>query len=269
MSDSVSFRCVVFFLPPAGLQGFFFWLLNFLSMNMMSTHLGESNEMYLITVLKLSRKAEDGEVTVSRLAEATGHSMSTVSEKVRKLTEKGYLEHEWREGVSLSRKGHLYAGRLLRKRRLIETFLVRMAGYSIYDVHDEACRLEHVISDRLTDALDNMLDYPEVDPHGHPIPTSSGECRRVETTALSELDKGVTAQVAALCSDDADRLKYLHELGFQPDRVVVLLDKAPFQGPLTLDIEGAHVVIAPDLASCVQMKVREPVLMRRNGTENS
>ncbi|ARM30428.1 DtxR family iron (metal) dependent repressor [Prosthecochloris sp. HL-130-GSB] len=237
-------------------------------MNMMSTHLGESNEMYLITVLKLSRKAENGEVTVSRLAEETGHSMSTVSEKVRKLTEKGYLEHEWREGVSLSRKGHLYAGRLLRKRRLIETFLVRMAGYSIYDVHDEACRLEHVISDRLTDALDRMLDYPEVDPHGHPIPTHEGECRGVETVALSELDSGVIARVAALCSEDAERLKYMHELGFEPERQVVVREKAPFDGPITVDIEGHNIVISPALASCVQMKTREPVLLGRNGTEN-
>lgn len=134
--------------------------------------LGESNDMYLLTVYRLVERG--GEVSISRLAEATGHSMSTVSEKVRLLTRRGYLLHEWRGTVTLSAEGSRYTGRLLRRRRLIETFLVRLAGYNVYDVHVDACSLEHVISDRLTDALERMLDYPRHDPHGHPVPDSEG-----------------------------------------------------------------------------------------------
>ena len=225
--------------------------------------LGESNDMYLLTVFRLVERG--GEVSISHLAEATGHSMSTVSEKVRRLTRRGYLLHEWRGAVTLSAEGWRYAGRLLRKRRLIETFLVCMAGYNVYDVHVDACRLEHVISDRLTDALERMLDYPRHDPHGHPIPDKEGAISTAYTVSLSMLDEGGRAEVVSLNSEDMERLKYLDELGFSPGVTLRLLHKAPFDGPLTIDMNGFCFSLAVSLASTIDVVVQKGLSSGTNG----
>ncbi len=229
----------------------------------MSGGLGESNEMFLLAVFRLTERG--GEVSISRLAEVTGYGMSTVSEKARRLTEKGYLLHEWREAVSLSEDGRRYAGKLLRKRRLIETFLVRLAGYSVYDVYEDACRLEHVMSERLTNALERMLEYPRFDPHGHPIPDPDGTLARKKTTPLSLLDVGIVAEVASICGEDHERLKYIDELGFRPRQTVIVLNKAPFEGPVSVDIDGHRLSIAVSLASCIEMVVVSPYRTQRNG----
>ncbi len=214
--------------------------------------LSESSEMYLQAVFRLSEK--NGEVTIGQIAEAMGHSVSTVSEKVRRLTDQGLLVHEWREGVALSEEGERVAGKLLRKRRLIETFLVRMAGYLPYEVHEDACRLEHVISERLTEAMDKMLDYPVRDPHGHPIPSSDGKLNKKDTVPLSTIGPGKQAKVSAICTTDAEMMKYIDDLGFKPDSTCMVVEKAPFDGPVTVAMNGKKVPIAVSLASLVEVE---------------
>lgn len=214
--------------------------------------LSESSEMYLQAVLRLSEK--NGEVTIGQIAEAMGHSLSTVSEKVRRLTDQGLLVHEWREGVALSENGERVAGKLFRKRRLIETFLVRMAGYSPYEVHQDACRLEHVVSDRLTDALDKMLDYPVRDPHGHPIPSAEGKLNKKNTLPLSKIERGTRAKVSAICATDVEMMKYIDQLGFKPDNTCRIIDRAPFDGPVTVAVNGKNVAVAASLASLIEVE---------------
>ncbi|MCG8375957.1 MAG: metal-dependent transcriptional regulator [Chlorobiales bacterium] len=214
--------------------------------------LSESSEMYLQTVFRLSEKSS--EVTIGQIAEAMGHSLSTVSEKVRKLTEQGLLLHEWREGVALSENGKRVAGKLLRKRRLIETFLVRIAGYSPYEVHQDACRLEHVVSERLTEALDKMLDYPERDPHGHPIPSAEGKLRIKDTVPLSKIGQGIAARISVIHATDIEMMKYIDHLGFKPDSTCKVVDKAPFDGPLTVAMNGRNVAVAASLASLIEVE---------------
>lgn len=214
--------------------------------------LSESSEMYLQAVFRLSEK--NSEVTIGQIADAMGHSLSTVSEKVRRLTDQGLLLHEWREGVALSEEGERVAGKLLRKRRLIETFLVRMAGYLPYEVHEDACRLEHVISERLTEALDRMLDYPRSDPHGHPIPSSGGELNKKDTVPLSTIGPGDQARVAAICTRDAEMMKYINELGLHPDSTCKVIEKAPFDGPVIVAMNGKNVAVAASLASLIEVE---------------
>ena len=214
--------------------------------------LSESSEMYLQAVFRLSEK--NGEVTIGKIADAMGHSLSTVSEKVRKMTDQDLLEHEWREGVALSEKGKRVAGKLLRKRRLIETFLVRMAGYSPYEVHEDACRLEHVVSDRLTDALDRMLDYPVSDPHGHPIPTAEGTLNIRDTVPLSAIDPGIMVKISAIGATDTEMMKYIDQLDLKPDNTCRVMNKAPFDGPLTILVNGKNVAIAASLALMIEVE---------------
>ncbi|MBN1928881.1 MAG: metal-dependent transcriptional regulator [Chlorobiaceae bacterium] len=218
--------------------------------------LSESSEMYLQVIWRLTEK--EREVSVSDIARAIGHSLSTVSEKIVRLTEAGFLRHEWREGVSMTPRGRKAACRTIRKRRLLETFLFRMAGYGIHELHEEACRLEHVISDRLSDALDRMLGYPRHDPHGHPIPERDGTVRKEALMALSDADQGRTVRIARLKSPDAEVLEYAARVGLLPERSFTVVEKAPLQGPLTLvDNSGERLAISFAIASLIDIHAGE------------
>jgi DtxR family Mn-dependent transcriptional regulator len=182
------------------------------------------------------------------IAISLGVSQPTVSEKIVRLAEEGYLDHKWRKGVALTEKGRLMALGVLRRHRLIETFLVKVLEYSIDEVNEEACRLEHAVSDRLADAMDAMLGYPRVDPHGHPIPTKEGIVALADYQALADALPGQTVLVKQVNDRDKERLKYLKELGIVPGARISVLDAAPFGGPLSLDIDGKAAVIANGMA---------------------
>lgn len=214
--------------------------------------LSESSEMYLQVIWRLTEKG--GEVSVSDIARAMGHTLSTVSEKIVRLTVGGFLRHEWREGVSMTPKGRKAACRTLRKRRLLETFLFRMAGYGIHELHEEACRLEHLISERLSDALDRMLGYPMHDPHGHPIPARDGSVRKELLEPLSAVDEGRTVRIAQLRSADPDVLEYAARLGLLPGKSCTVIQKAPFQGPLTIADGSERVAIAFEIAAIIDVQ---------------
>ncbi len=202
----------------------------------------ESVEMYLISVYRLTREAPY--TSIKDIAAILGVSLPSVSEKVKRLAQRGYLVHKWREGVSLTEEGRLIALRVLRKHRLIETFLVEMLDYPLDEVHHEACRLEHAVSDRLIDRLEAVLGCPKVDPHGHPIPTKEGTVAVSDYQSLADALPGKKVMVCRVNDRDRGRLHYLRELGLVPGARVSVLEVAPFDGPLTLTVDGETVVIA-------------------------
>lgn len=206
----------------------------------------ESTEMYLLTVYRLTLKVSC--TSVSDIAAMLDISLSSVSEKVKHLAEQGYLIHEWREGVLLTDMGHHIAIKMLRKRRLIETFLVEMADYHIDEVHEEACRLEHVISDRLADRIEEFLKYPRVDPHGHPIPTRNGNIIILNYQSLANVSPTRVVVIQRLDNMDEKRLRYLRELGLVPGTRVLVLEAPPFDGPLTLKVGGKTIAVARAIA---------------------
>jgi len=214
--------------------------------------LSESSEMYLQVIWRLTEK--EREVSVTDIARAMGFSLSTVSERIVRLTDAGYLHHEWRERVSLTDKGRLVACRVIRKRRLIETFLFRMAGYGIHELHSEACKLEHVISDRLADALDRMLGYPLHDPHGHSIPERDGSVIDEPLEPLSDVESGQTVKIARLRSVNPEVLEYAANIGLVPGRSFTVVEKAPLQGPLTLTDESERIAISFEIASMIDIQ---------------
>jgi len=207
----------------------------------------ESTEMYLTSIFRLTGKTP--RATVSDIAANLKISLPSVSEKVKHMMEQGYVIHEWREGVSLTEKGRFVALKMLRKRRLIETFLVKMAGYLIDEVHEDACRLEHAVSDRLADCLDDMLDNPKVDPHGHPIPSKEGKIEIFSHQSLADFSPEDTVILKRLdCLIPQERLSYLRELGLVPGTTIRIVEKAPFGGPLTIQIGDKTVAIAREIA---------------------
>jgi len=218
--------------------------------------LSESTEMYLLSIYRLTE--QQPAATISEIAHAMNLSLSSVSEKVKRLTENGLLEHEWRENVALSQEGKQIALKMLRKRRLLELFLVKMAGYDLYEVDEEACRLEHVISDRLADALDKMLDYPKLDPHGHPIPSSDGKDLCKQAIPLSKAKLGQKLKVCQLHAFDIDQVKYIHQLGLMPGVVCEVVEITPFDGPLVLQVGEKQHPIAKNIASFIGVEQVSP-----------
>lgn len=205
--------------------------------------------MYLITVYRLTRWAPSA--STKDIADMLGISPPSVSERLKRLTEQGYLHHAWREGTTLTEQGERIAINVLRKHRLIETFLVKLAGYTLDEIHDEACQMEHAITDRLADRLEVLLNYPTVDPHGHPIPTKTGEVPALTYRSLAQVEPGQTVVIRQVSDWDPAQLRYLRELGLTPGVEVTVVEKAPFAGPLSLSLTGKTVVIAPAIAETI------------------
>ncbi|MCG8353801.1 MAG: metal-dependent transcriptional regulator [Chloroflexales bacterium] len=217
----------------------------------------ESTEMYLVTVYRLTQHVTY--TSTSDIAATLGVSLPSVSEKVKRLTEEGYVLHEWRQGVALTEEGRRIALNVLRKHRLIATFLVQQAGYGLDEVYEEACRLEHVISDRLANRLEELLGYPEVDPQGNPIPARDGTIALLRYTPLASIAPGTTVVIRHIGVLDQERFRYVCELGIIPDTVVRVLDVAPFNGPLTLAVETRTVALDRGIAHDIGVNIEEEV----------
>ncbi|WP_432570791.1 metal-dependent transcriptional regulator [Kineococcus sp. SYSU DK005] len=172
----------------------------------------------------------DEKITLSRLAQTLGVSPSTASEAVRKLTDAGLLRHERYGGVELTDAGREQALGVVRRHRLIETFLVADLGYSWDEVHEEAEVLEHAVSDRLLDRLDRRLGHPERDPHGDPIPRSDGTVPRPGAHNLADLPEGAAGSVARISDADPEVLRYFADLGIGLDEHVRVVKRREFAG---------------------------------------
>jgi DtxR family Mn-dependent transcriptional regulator len=202
--------------------------------------------MYLITIYRLTRQMTYA--TTKDIATLLGISPPSVSERLKYLAQQQYVRHEWREGTILTPRGERIAVNVLRKHRLIESFLVQMAGYALDEIHEEACAIEHAISERLADRLEMMLGYPEVDPHGHPIPTKMGEVALLDYATLAEISPGQTVIIRQVSDWNKAHLEYLCRLGLTPGATVTLLETAPFEGPLTLQLHSQTIALARELA---------------------
>ena len=211
----------------------------------------ESTENYLVTIYRLTCNAPDA--STKDIASYLGVSAPSVSEKITRLSEQGYLEHRWRHGVCLTEGGRRIALRVLRKHRLIESFLVNVFKYSLDEVDEEACRLEHAVSDRLADAMETMLGHPESDPHGHPIPSKEGVVPRSDFLSLAETPSGKPVFVSQVNDHDSEKLHYLADIGVVPGAKICVLETAPFDGPLSLEVEGKTTVMAHAMARNVSV----------------
>ena len=210
--------------------------------------LTRSVEDYLKAVYSLTEREESA--STSALAETLDVQPASVTGMVKRLAECGYLEHARYHGVRLTETGSGEALRIIRRHRILETYLNTHLGYSWDDVHQEAERLEHAASDGLIDRMAAILDHPSHDPHGAPIPTPSGEIERSECVALSEVALGLAVQIRSVPDEDPARLRYLESLGLVPGARITVQERAPFDGPTTVSVEsrGDAEVIGSDVA---------------------
>src|SRR3982075_2105507 len=172
------------------------------------------------------------------LAQRLGISSPSVSEMVTRLSAQGLVEHDRYRGQQLTREGRKVALELIRHHRLLEMFLVQVLGYSWDEVHDEADRLEHVISERMEERIFELLGHPELDPHGHAIPTLGGKVRPLSERPLSECRAGEKVIVQGVSDDDAGRLRELERRGLLPGTRIEVVAESKFEGPISVRIQG-------------------------------
>ncbi|CDZ88729.1 DtxR family Mn-dependent transcriptional regulator [Rhodococcus ruber] len=177
-------------------------------------------------------------VSTKLLAEKLGVSASTVSEAVRKLAEQGLVDHARYGAISLTEAGRAAAVAMVRKHRLLETYLVRELGYGWDEVHDEAEVLEHAVSDRLVAAIDAKLGHPERDPHGDPIPAVDGTIPTPPARQLSAFVDGEHGRVARISDADPAMLRYFDDVGIALDTDIRVVERRDFAGTVAVRIGG-------------------------------
>ena len=217
-----------------------------------STRITQAMEDYLKAAYRLQR--EGGAVTTQRLAEALGLSGPSVTNMVKRLDEVKLVRHTRYHGIELTPAGERIALEVIRHHRLIELYLAEALGYHWDEVHDEAERLEHHVSEELEARMDSFLGHPTIDPHGDPIPSRDGVIADVPAVRLVDLDTGEEATVRRVSDRDAEQLRYLGDLGIRPGAVVTIVEKLPFQGPLRIRVDSAEHVIGQPIAAAVNVE---------------
>jgi DtxR family transcriptional regulator, Mn-dependent transcriptional regulator len=201
---------------------------------------------YLKAIYELHE--EKGEVTTTALARRMNVAAASATSMIKKLAVLGLVRHEPYQGVLLEPAGQRVALEMIRHHRLVERFLAEVLGVPWDEVHDEAERWEHVLSEGVEDRIDAVLGFPTSDPHGSPIPARDGSIDRPERLPLAELDPGQSAVIAEVSDRDGEVLRYLAEAGLVPSAAVTVVAVEPFDGPLTLRVEGKQRVLAHELA---------------------
>lgn len=186
-------------------------------------------------------------VSTKLVAERIGVSASTVSEAIRKLADQGLVEHARYGSITLTDDGRTAAIAMVRRHRLLETFLVKELGYGWDEVHDEAEVLEHAVSDLLMSRIDAKLGYPERDPHGDPIPSTDGAVPTPPARQLSDFRDGETGRVARISDSDPAMLRYFDSVGIALDTDVEVVERRDFAGTISVRIGTAQAPI--DLGS--------------------
>ncbi len=218
--------------------------------------LTRSVEDYLKAIYHLSEGGEPA--STNAVAETLALAAPSVSGMLKRLAEQGLVVHEPYRGATLTRSGRREALRVLRRHRLIETYLVARLGYTWDTVHAEAERLEHAVSDDLVERLAEALGNPAFDPHGDPIPGVDGSLTPRETTPLTVVANGTVARIARVDTADGDRLRWLASEGLIPGTTITVVSRQPFDGPIALRRGTSHQVIGHDLATLVLCVVGEP-----------
>ena len=211
--------------------------------------LSRSAEDYLKAIYQLADRS--GEASTSEIADLLGLQPASVTGMVKRMAEAGLVEHAPYRGARLTDQGRQAALAVVRRHRIIETYLITKLGYDWSIVHEEAERLEHAASDDLIERMAFALGSPQYDPHGAPIPTREGDIERPSYARLADVAVGDRVSLRQVGDDDPERLRYLKEIGLVPQVDVVIVDRQPFGGPLTLRIGRGQTrdrVIGAELA---------------------
>lgn len=191
--------------------------------------------------------------STTELAASLGVTPSTVSANLKKLARDGLLAYEPYGAIELTDAGRVIAVEIVRRHRIIETYLAERLGLTWDQVHDEADRLEHAVSDLVLDRMDAELGHPRVDPHGDPIPSADGTVATVPSLSLGEVPPGAAVRVIRISDRHADVLRYLEEKGIVLGTLMTVADVSTAAGTMTLERDGAPVELTLEAASHIRV----------------
>jgi DtxR family Mn-dependent transcriptional regulator len=198
--------------------------------------LSRSIEDYLKAILELQSGGTPAQTNA--IAESLAVAPASVSGMLKRLSEGGLIEHEPYKGVTLTSVGRRAALKVVRRHRILESYLMSKLGYDWDTVHEEAERLEHAVSDQLIERMAMALGHPRYDPHGAPIPTTGGDIERPEHVPLTDIPVGRIAELRMVSDRDPERLRYLATLGLKPGATFEILSRQPFHGPVAIRVAG-------------------------------
>lgn len=217
------------------------------------------NYLKSIYLAQVDLPGPDALVPMGQLASALGVVPGTATTMVKTLAESGLVNYEPYMGVRLTPAGEKLAGLVLRRHRLIELFLVKVLGMSWAEVHDEAERLEHAVSEQLIDRIDEMLGRPSVDPHGDPIPTAEGTITTPDHVDLLAAPLGLPLEVTRVIDQAPEFLRFAETSGLTPGSHVVIEERDPASDAVALSAGGRRRTIGARAASKILV---EPIEAR-------
>lgn len=203
-------------------------------MTSMAERPSSSVEDYVRVIYGLSERGVA--VTNATLTQRLGLSPSSVSGMITKLDQLGLVTHVRYRSVELTHEGRRLAYAVLRRHRLLETFLVEELGYTWDEVHEEADALEHAASDELIEHIAAKLGHPTKDPHGDPIPTSEGDLDKPATKLIDKVEPGTVGTIARVWDTDSELLRYLTDHGMVLGARIEIVERKPFGGPLVVRV---------------------------------
>ena len=211
-------------------------------------------EEYLESIGSLEE--HESPVSTTSIAHSMGLSLASVSEMVRRLAEKGLVEHTPYGGACLTDEGQQRFRRLTRRHHLWEVFLNRHLEIGWEEVYNHACTLEHATSDLVAEKLAEFLGNPEVCPHGNPIPDKDLKRNKQPGVFLDKLETGQSARVLSVINEyNTEFLRYLTSLGMVPGAVFKVVEKAPYDGTLTIEIKGKTKAVGKEAASLIMVEI--------------
>jgi len=213
-----------------------------------------SEENYLKTIYHLTNLS-DSEVSTNAIAEMMETKASSVTDMLRKLSEKDLVNYKKYQGVSLTEKGKLIAKMIVRKHRLWEVFLVEKLDFSWDEVHDIAEQLEHIKSEQLINKLDDFLGNPTEDPHGDPIPDAQGRMAKTDKQLLSDLGINQIGICVGVKDSSADFLKYLDKQEIALGSKIEIISKETFDLSIKIKVETKELTISNKIASNLFVKM--------------
>ena len=218
----------------------------------MTTKVTSATEEYLEIIYKLQEKS--GVATTSDLVRSLKVAPGTVTNTIARLEKESLVIHKPYRGVRLTEKGRRIALRTIRKHRLSERLLTDLLNVEWEKVHEAACKLEHSISDEIAKKIEKALGHPKTCPHGNPIPTECGGIIEEKCEPLSELSPGEKGVIAKITDERTELLEYLNSIGVRPNKIVEIIEKAPFGGPIVIRIEEKDHALSQEIASLIEIK---------------
>lgn len=207
-----------------------------------------SQEDYLTAIYRNLNEA--GEIKPNLLASKLEISNAAVTDMLRKLSRDGFVDYQKYKGIKLTTEGESYAKNMLRRHRIWEVFLHQTLGMPWDKIHDEAEKLEHSSSNDLINLLEEFLNYPEVDPHGYPIPDKNGRIKKSKSVvAITELKENDSAIVIRVNDDVKNLLSYLTKIGITLGKKIVVKDKLEYDGSVLIKIERKEINLSNKIAS--------------------